>query len=207
MTATDAAPPENPAANLMNLIVMLLTPMFLWSTAGDTRLAYAAAAQTINAYGATNRLSLITVAKIIAFDIATLSSLSQSMHEDVSIVLALRLRSNANSLDKSSERHRRALEDSRYTEPAGEPEEPVEVLMARAQQMVQDARANIQASRQRAETRPAPAPAADTNNPPPAARVQEPAADRRPGEIPPPVPAELRAVNGWHPKGEVPATG
>jgi hypothetical protein len=204
MTATDAAPPENPAANLMNLIVMLLTPMFLWSTAGDTRLAYAAAAQTINAYGATNRLSLITVAKIIAFDIATLSSLSQSMHEDVSIVLALRLRGNANSLDKSSERHRRALEDSRYIEPAEEPEESVEVLMARAQQMVQEARANIQASRQRAETRPAPAPAADTKNPPPAGRAPktETADDPLPGEIPPPAPTKL---NGWHPKA--PATG
>ena len=104
-----------PANNLANLILMLLTPMFLWSTEGDVRLAYAAAAQTVNEYRIANRLSLFTVAKIIAFDIATLSSLSQSMYEDVSVLLALRLRGNATSLDRSGERNRRALEQQERT--------------------------------------------------------------------------------------------
>ncbi len=38
-TATDTSRD----ANLANLILALLTPMFLWSTAGDIRLAHAAA--------------------------------------------------------------------------------------------------------------------------------------------------------------------
>ena len=99
--------PATASTNLANLVLMLLAPMFLWSTNGDIRLAYTAAAQTVNEYRITNRLSLFTVAKIIAFDIATLSSLSQSMYEDVSMLLALRLRGNANSLDRSAERNRR----------------------------------------------------------------------------------------------------
>jgi hypothetical protein len=68
--------PADPAANLinlnlnLNLILALLAPMFLWSTCGDLRLAHIAAAETLREYRGTNRLSLWTVAKIIAFDIA-----------------------------------------------------------------------------------------------------------------------------------------
>jgi hypothetical protein len=131
-----ATEPASPATNLANLILALLAPMFLWSTNGNIRLAYTAAAQTVNEYRVTNRLSLFTVAKIIAFDIATLSSLSQSMYEDVSMLLALRLRGNANSLDRSGERNRRLLEmEQASLTAAGRTEEPVEVAVAKAEMM------------------------------------------------------------------------
>jgi hypothetical protein len=144
---------------MVNLILALLTPMFLWSTAGDIRLAHTAAAGTLNAYGAANRLSLWTAAKIIAFDIATLSSLSLSMYEDVSLSMTLRLRGNANSLDRSGERNRRALEQASRTAEAGETEESVEAAIAEAQRMVSEAKARTRAAARAAEAKPDPAPA------------------------------------------------
>ncbi len=164
--------PATPSTNLTNLVLMLLAPMFLWSTNGDIRLAYTAAAQTVNEYRITNRLSLFTVAKIIAFDIATLSSLSLSMYEDVAMLLALRLRGNANSLDRSGERNRRLLEQESHHRAR---EEPVEAAIAKAEQMVREAKARLHPAAPAAETPAAaePAPAA------------EPAADAAPAPVPP----------------------
>ncbi len=159
-----------PGNNLANLILALLAPMFLWSTAGDLRLAYAAAAETVNEFRITNRLSLFTVAKIIAFDIATLSSLSLSMYEDVSMLLALRLRGNANSLDRSAERSRRLLEQESRPG-ASQTEQSLEASVAEAQRMIGEAKARMQAAASTAETQPdaeaAPLPPSD---PAPAAR-------------------------------------
>jgi hypothetical protein len=163
-------------ANIANLIVALLTPMFLWSTAGDIPLAHAAAAQTINAYGVKHRLSLITVAKIIAFDIATLSSLSQSMYEEVSISLALRLRGNANSLDRSAERARHQLEQESRTGAADKTEDSIDAAVAEAQRMVQQAKARIHANAQAANTQAAETSPKAEPAPPPAARPSASAA-------------------------------
>jgi hypothetical protein len=87
------------------------------------------------------------------------------MGEDVSILLALRLRGNANSLDRSGERNRRALEAARQSVTA---DEPIEAAVAQAEQMVREAKARTQAHRP-AEPEPAqppqpamPAPAAHT---------------------------------------------
>jgi hypothetical protein len=156
--------PASPDANLANLILALLTPMFLWATAGDIRLAHNAAAQTLNEYRIANRLSLFTVAKIIAFDIATLSSLSLSMYEDVSMLLALRLRGNANSLDRSAERNRRLweLEQASRTGAGTETEDSVEAAIAEAQRMVQEANDRIHAAARATETtQPSAEPAAE----------------------------------------------
>jgi hypothetical protein len=154
MSAT--ATNTSPDTNLANLVLALLTPMFLWSTAGDIRLARVAAAQTLNEYRVANRLSLFTVAKIIAFDIATLSSLSLSMYEDVSMLLALRLRGNATSLDRSAERNRRLweLEQASRSGAGTETEDTVEAAIAEAQRMVQQANARIRAAAEAAGTQP-----------------------------------------------------
>jgi hypothetical protein len=154
--------PASPDTSLVNLILALLTPMFLWSSAGDIRLARAAAAETLNAYRIANRLSLWTVAKIIAFDIATLSSLSQSMYEDISISLALRLRGNANGLDRSGERNRRALEQADRSGVEDDTEDAVDAAIAEAQRMVEQAKARIQAAAAPvADPKPDPAPVAE----------------------------------------------
>jgi hypothetical protein len=98
---------------LVNLIIALLAPMFLWSCQGDAALARAAAAETLNAYCAAGNLTLIRAAKVLAFDLATLSSLSLSMLDETSAAFALRLRGNAVSLDRAAERNRAALEQDR----------------------------------------------------------------------------------------------
>ena len=98
---------------LVDLIIALLAPMFLWACEGDTALARAAAAEALNAYCAEDNLTLIRAAKILAFDLATLGSLSLSMSEATSASLALRLRGNAVSLDRAAERNRTALEQDR----------------------------------------------------------------------------------------------
>ncbi len=156
--------------NLANLILALLAPMFLWSTAGDIRLAYSAAAETVNEFRIANRLSLFTVAKIIAFDIATLSSLSLSMYEETTALLALRLRGNANSLDRSAERSRRRLEQENRPG-AGHTEQSLEASVAEAQLMVREAKARVQAATAACETQPAPGPAPVPASGAPAART------------------------------------
>ena len=50
------------------------------------------------------------MAKIIAFGLAALASLSRSMEDDLSISQMLRLRSNANASDRAEHRNRLALE-------------------------------------------------------------------------------------------------
>jgi hypothetical protein len=169
--------PASADTNLVNLILALLTPMFLWSTAGDIRLAHIAAAQTLKQFSITNRLSLFTVAKIIAFDIATLSSLSLSMYEDVSMLLALRLRGNATSLDRSAARNRRALDQESQLAGPGGTEDAVEAAIAEAKRMVNEAKARIQAAAQASEARPDAEPAP----------VAEPAAEaaQAPASVPP----------------------
>jgi hypothetical protein len=166
-------PAPSTATSLVNLVLALLTPMFLWSTAGDIRLAQIAAAETLNDYGVTNRLSLLAVAKIIAFDIATLSSLSLSMGEDVSILLALRLRGNANSLDRSGERNRRALEAARQSVSA---DEPIEAAVAQAEQMVREAKARVHASQPQPVEAPPPAAPAPNDTAAPEPHAGTPAA-------------------------------
>jgi hypothetical protein len=182
-----APEPASPTTDLGNLILALLAPMFLWSTAGDIGLAYAAAAQTVNEYRVTNRLSLFTVAKIIAFDIATLSSLSLSMYEDVSMLLALRLRGNANSLDRCGERSRRLLEQENRSGAAGPAEEPVEAAIAKAEQMVHNAKARMQAADAPA---PGPRPNAGATAKPPVVAVPVPPSAAA-------VPAAEPAQNPW----------
>nr|WP_294556846.1 hypothetical protein [uncultured Rhodopila sp.] len=172
-----APQPASLETNLVNLVIALLTPMFLWATEGDIRLARIAAAQTVTAFGVANDLNLFTVAKIIAFDIAALSSLSLSMYEEISMLLGLRLRGNAVSLDRASARNRAVLEQERRTDKAVETGDAVDAAIAEAQRMVQEAKARVQAAIApatapvaRAQPKAEPAPAAEP------AKVAEPVA-------------------------------
>ena len=104
--------PAHPADVLMNLIVNLLAPMFLGASGGDIGFARAAAIDTVNAYRIRNNADLVTIAQIIAFGLAALGSLSLSMADDISLSMTLRLRGNANALNRSAEQNRRALREA-----------------------------------------------------------------------------------------------
>jgi hypothetical protein len=114
---TTGSGPHHPADILMNLIVALLAPMFLSVTGGDLAYARMAAIGTVNAYRIRSHADLIAIAQIIAFGLAALGSLSQSMADDVSLAMSLRLRANANALNRSAERSRRALTAGHAADP------------------------------------------------------------------------------------------
>jgi hypothetical protein len=135
---------------LVNLVIALLAPMFLWSCEGDVALARAAAAETLDAYAAADNLTLIRAAKVLALDLATLSSLSLSMFDETSASLALRLRSNANSLDRAAERNRTALEQERR--------DAAIVADVTDAAPVRDAQRQVRNAQTRAQPAPAPSP-------------------------------------------------
>ena len=111
-TGPDPHPLITPRAIVLNLIVTLLAPMFLGVTAGDVALARMAAQETVSTYRTRDFADLVAVAQVIAFGLAALGSLSLSMADDISPSMTLRLRGNANALNRSAERNRRAMKDS-----------------------------------------------------------------------------------------------
>jgi hypothetical protein len=129
---------------LLNLVLIFLTPMFLWAADGDLILARQAALEALNAYRVRSAIGLVTAAKLVAFELASLASLSQSLADDITPQLALRFRGNANSLDRSADRNRQLLERQRT--PAGAErltEENAAAAVAEAQQRVQQAAASL----------------------------------------------------------------
>jgi hypothetical protein len=150
---------------LINLIVTLLAPMFLLGAGGDTSFARIAALETITAYRVQNHVGLLLVAKIVAFGLTALGSPGLSMTDDLSIPLILRLRANANALNRSAERAERMLGETRFTRAAAEPdtdlnEATVLAGVAEVQERAAAARAAVQAAQlsARAESAPSPPP-------------------------------------------------
>jgi hypothetical protein len=115
---------QHPADSLLNLVITLLTPMFLLAAGGDLSFARLAAAETIDSYRAETRTDLITVAKIIAFGLTTLASLCRSMEDDLTISQILRLRSNANAADRAEHRNRLSLQQRQTEHPAAPRQDP-----------------------------------------------------------------------------------
>jgi hypothetical protein len=110
--------PLRSADIFLHLIVAFLAPMFLAATGGDIACARLAAMETVNAYRARSHADLLSIAQIIAFGLATLSSLSLSMADDLPLSMTLRLRNNATSLNRAADQSRRTLRDAHPAEPA-----------------------------------------------------------------------------------------
>ena len=184
MTATTLLHREQPATAdpdvrpsttdiLMNLIVAFLAPMFLAASGGDVALARTAAIETVDAYRIRNHADLVSIAQVIAFGLAALGSLSLSMADGLSLSMVLRLRGNANALDRAAERSRRALRESHrhnaspdQAEPEIQPEAGAsnEAALTAAVTAARQAAANVR-TRIQAEAPASPAPAT-----PPAAK-------------------------------------
>jgi hypothetical protein len=150
-----------PAEVLINVIVTLLAPMFIAAANPDIGRARVAALETITSYQARSHASLIKVANIIAFGLATLGSLSLSMGDEMAIPLILRLRSNANALDRSTDRNERGLKilqaDAAAEAPGpGFDESDVYAGVAEAQQRAAEFHARTRAPAPRAEPARAP---------------------------------------------------
>src|SRR4051794_8832388 len=148
---------------LLNPVIILLPPLFLSGTDGDLGLARAAAYGTVAAYRAHNHASLLVAVRVIAFSLAALDSLGLSMRDDLSIPLILRLRANANALNRSAERAEAILAEPPVAGPATEPREPIDeaailASVAEAQARAAAARASLQAQETPPDSAPQPAP-------------------------------------------------
>jgi hypothetical protein len=158
---SQSATPPRPNL-LLELVLIFLTPMFLYVSDGDLPRARQAAVETLNAYGARSLLGMVIAAKIIAYEIAALASLSQSLTDDISPQLALRFRGNAVSLDRAADRNRALLERQRLPTGADRyTEEKSAAEVAEAQMRVQQAVASLRPAAQPAAapaTPPAPGP-------------------------------------------------
>ena len=197
--------PLNPSDVLMNLIVAFLAPMFLGAAGGDIGFARTAATQTVNAYRTRSHADLVAIAQVIAFGLAALGSLSLSMADDLSLSMILRLRGNANALDRSAERSRRALRESRpanappdTAEPDPHPEldAPNEAALTAAVAAARQAAADVR-TRIRTQAAPAPAtkPAAKPNHQTTWAIAMADAAEKLTAGIDALPPAERRAAS------------
>jgi hypothetical protein len=123
-SATSRPYPHHPAGFLLNLVITVLTPMFLMAADGDLTFARLAAAETLASYGTETKSDLITVAKIIAFGLTALASLCRSMEDDLTISQVLRLRANANAADRAEHRNRHILQQNRPEQHAAPRQDP-----------------------------------------------------------------------------------
>jgi hypothetical protein len=164
---------------LTDMIVAFLTPIFLTS-ASDLSLARAAALESVRACAARNPTELVLIGQMIALGLATISSVSVSMAENIPINQILRLRGNAVSLHRASDKCRRALVDP-VTEPQQYPLTEVEETLI----------AELQAKL----TRPKPAPTQAAPAPAPATKPDmRPTTEPAPGPISPHSDRLLRAA-------------
>ena len=153
-TSTPLLLPVDPAVEvppgnlLLKLIVAVLAPMFLNVADGNAEHARMAALETINHDRVrSNGADLIAVAQIIAFGLAALSSLSQSMVEELAIGTALRLRGNANGLNRSADQIRKTLGQDHVAARLPDPDHEAAVVasVADTQKRLAAARAAVHA--------------------------------------------------------------
>jgi hypothetical protein len=120
---------RRPDQLLLDLVLALLTPMFLEVAGGNVILAHQAAVESLKAYRAETNSDLVAVAKIIAFGLATLAALSRALADDLSDSLFIRLHASANSADRAEHRNRRLLEAKRTSpRPAPAAKPPTTVM-------------------------------------------------------------------------------
>ncbi|WP_158926491.1 hypothetical protein [Acidisphaera sp. S103] len=92
---------------MMDLVLALLTPFFAAAGLPDPRQA---AQETIAAYRTTNPDQLLTAVRVVTFALATIDNLRLSLTDDVSLSMKLKLRSNANALNRTSQKAADTLE-------------------------------------------------------------------------------------------------
>jgi hypothetical protein len=101
--------PESP---LLQVVLSFLTPLMLAGGIADPDLARRAAQQAIAAH---QTGPLLTIAQTVAFALAALDSLRLSAPPDLSPTMKLRLRGNANALNRSASRTAASLAAANLT--------------------------------------------------------------------------------------------
>jgi hypothetical protein len=95
-------------------VLIFLVPIFLRGAQGDAASARRAAIQLLDSQGAVGDRDTLLAAEIIAFSLATVNNLGQSMADpDMPVATSLRLCASASALSRGAERNRKALERAR----------------------------------------------------------------------------------------------
>jgi hypothetical protein len=115
---------------LMPFLLAVLTPFLTAGGILDPDLARQAAIETIAAYqAADNRELLTTTTQIVAFALASLENLRLSAPPDLSLSMKLKLRGNANALNRTSQKTAATLDIQRDDSPAETPDQdPAEIM-------------------------------------------------------------------------------
>jgi hypothetical protein len=101
---------QQPSAFLESLIRFLM-PFFI-GTAVDIDAARAEILVTLDAYAARTRAELLNAARIIAFSMATLDTLTESKAADLSPSMKIRYRGCANGLNRSTIQNEKTLKNA-----------------------------------------------------------------------------------------------
>jgi hypothetical protein len=97
---------------LMEFLIAALVPILTAGSIVDTSLARLAAQQAIAAYQGRGQHELVTIAQIVAFALTALDNLRLSMPADLSLSMKLKLRGNANALNRAARDSAKALDKS-----------------------------------------------------------------------------------------------
>ncbi len=98
------------SAAVLDKILGLLAPLFLDVAAPDTGTARRAAQSMLASYEARTNRELRTAALAIAFSFGALDALGRSADPDLPVNQVLRLRGNANALNRAAEQNENRLE-------------------------------------------------------------------------------------------------
>src|SRR5579871_4217771 len=96
-----------------------MMPLFMGGATynSDPELARTAAIEMLNCFQPRDSWEVLTGAQISGFGLAALGSIGLSMQPGLSLPMSLRLRSNANSLHRSGNQARKALDTYRADYP------------------------------------------------------------------------------------------
>ena len=133
-------------------LIRFLMPFFI-ATAADVDAARADILETLDAYATRTRAEALNAARIIAFSMATLDTLSEATSGTLSPAMKLRYRSCANGLNRATAQTEKALDQSLARDLPVQTDalaEPInDVSDAETQATIDHATAAIQAHRDR----------------------------------------------------------
>nr|WP_294523537.1 hypothetical protein [uncultured Rhodopila sp.] len=144
---------------ILDKILVLLAPLFIGATGDNARAARSAAQAMLNSYGARTNRELRLAALAVAFSFGALDALSRAASLDLPVNQVLRLRGNANSLNRGAEQNEKRLEKQLQQpapvalEPAPEPELPANTA---TDELVAFVRASWKAEKEASATQPVP---------------------------------------------------
>nr|WP_294513719.1 hypothetical protein [uncultured Rhodopila sp.] len=146
---------------VLDTILALLASLFLGAAGDDAEAARRAAKAMLDSYGARTNRELRLAALAIAFSFGALDALSRAAGSDLAVNQVLRLRGNANALNRAAEQNEKRLDNQLRQpaagglapEPVPEPELPASTA---TDDLVAFVRASWKAEKAEAAVHPAP---------------------------------------------------